>query len=563
VLASLPDHDMLVASKNFKDIHWMRYQMQKKYTARFINIITTILLVILSMTLATTRAYGQQSGTTIKLMQTVTGVINETQTEQRWTISVGKGQRLGLRMKATAGDLDPYIELLDKDGNVIIKGNPSSLRNSTIDAFVVPDTNTYTIRATRSADKATTTGTYSLSATPGFSFLLLNDPSGTNAPMRTWQNPNSFSHFANNSLEMQLTADNSYTWTTVADRFGTFKNLYLQADVTSANPDPKSYWEAGLMLRGVRMADALQFYVFFVNSDGKWKLSLSQPGLLKDLSDWKVLPVTVQKTATLGLMVQENKLSVFYNGQLLTEVEDKSVMDEGTFGVAIGTGTGDNNNALVRFSNFVVTLPAGESATEPIKAPTQLAEWQRAQEPMLAELLKYKLIPSIGKMGLEIKTKAFVTNNTGGGIVMQPLAESLTFTDIVYSADVTWESSNENTACAMELRAADDSNFTIIYLDRNGGYGVRQESKTKEAKESTVNVSLYNLSNAILKDNLATNRVTIVAVGNSLMVYVNGVLLADLTVKQSSGGVRIAAYNYQRASSICQFTNLWLRSFDQ
>ncbi len=151
-----------------------------------------------------------------------------------------------------------------------------------------------------------------------------------------------------------------------------------------------------------------------------------------------------------------------------------------------------------------------------------------------------------------------MTNNTPGGIVVQSVAGGLSFTDLVYSSDVTWESSNENIACGLELRAADDNNFTIVYFDRKGGYGIRQVSQ-----QDGVTVSIYNLSDAINKKNLDTNRVTIIAIGNSFIVYINGALIANLNVKQTSGGVRIAAYNYQRASSTCQFTNLWLRSFDK
>ena len=110
----------------------------------------------------------------------------------------------------------------------------------------------------------------------------------------------------------------------------------------------------------------------------------------------------------------------------------------------------------------------------------------------------------------------------------------------------------------MEIRAADDNNFTIVYFDRQGGYGVRQVTE----KEGTP-VAIYNLSDAIKKNNKDTNRVTIIAMGNSLIVYINGTLISNVNVKQTSGGVRIAAYNYERATSLCQFTGLWLRSFDK
>jgi len=217
-----------------------------------------------------------------------------------------------------------------------------------------------------------------------------------------------------------------------------------------------------------------------------------------------------------------------------------------------------SRRTIIRFDNILVTLPADEAINGPVNVPEKLVNWQRVQDALLGELRQVHLIPNDGKIGLEIKDKAFVTNNGAVGIQFQPLAESMSFADIVYSADVTWESSNDNVACAMELRAADDNNFTIVYLDRKGGYGVRQVSTQDNSA-----LALYYLNGAIIKSNKGTNRVTIIAIGNGLIVYINGVLVANLTVRQTAGGVRIAAYNYQQASSICQFTNLWLRSFDR
>jgi len=110
----------------------------------------------------------------------------------------------------------------------------------------------------------------------------------------------------------------------------------------------------------------------------------------------------------------------------------------------------------------------------------------------------------------------------------------------------------------MELRAADDtisplSTWTARAATRPSGHQSKDDS----------GLALYYLNSAISKSNKGTNRVTVIAIGNSLIVYINGVLVANLNVKQTAGGVRIAAYNYQQASSICQFTNLWLRSFDR
>lgn len=522
---------------------------------RITRVLFLLALIVGMLTARLWPTYAQQDqSTTLTLLQPVTGEINDSQVEQRWTFTASKGQRLSMRMQATSGDLEPSIELLDAAGKSLASSGSGSYRNATIDAFVIPDAGTYAVRVTRAKTDKPTSGGYSLSLLPGFSFLLINDPTGARSPMRVWREPNALAQFSEGKLRLQLTADNSYTFTT-ADKIGVFKDLYMQAEMQA---EPISgYWEGGLLLRGTRRNNALEFYLFFINSDNKWRLAYGRPGGMAPIHDWTALPGTLQATSTLGAMLKGHHFILFYNGQPLSELDDETLGEAGVFGVAIGTGRSPSNSTSVLFDNIVVTLPTDEAASVPIIVPPRLMHWQQTALSILEELLAARIIPSIGKPGLDV-ADAFVTNNTAKGIVVQPLARSISFTDLVYTADVSWESNNENIACGMEFRAADDKNFSIVYLDRKGGFGILQRSE----KDGDI-VSMYNLSDAIKKDNRATNRVTIIAIGNSLMVYINGGLVANMNGKQVAGSTFIAAYNYERASSVCQFKNVWLRAFDR
>jgi hypothetical protein len=518
----------------------------------FKRLLSLLALLALGGHYAAVRA--QPPDTILRLLQPVTGEISATQTEQRWTFDALKGQRISIRMLATSGNLEPSIELTDSAGKVLATGSNGSYRNSTIDSFVVPEAATYGVRATRAKSGESTSGAYSLSLLPGFSFLLINDPTGANSPMRTWRNRNALAQFSEGKLRLQLTSDISYTWTT-AEKLGAFKDLYLQVDM---HPEPASgYWEGGLLLRGTRRSNVLEFYVFFLNSDSKWKLAYGKSTGLITIQDWTSLPDRVQPDMTIGVMAKGNRLTLFYNAEPLGEVTDDKLADAGVLGVAIGTGRSPNNSTSILFDNIVVTLPADEAASVPVVIPPKLTQWNRAALPILEELRAARVIPSVGKPGFDV-SDAFVTNNTESGIVYIPLARSINFSDLIYTADISWESNNEEAACALEFRVADDKNFTIVYLDRKGGYGIRQESDT-----DGVVVSLYNLSSAIKRENKANNRMTIIAIGNGLIVYINGTLIANINVKQASGMTYIAAYNYKRSSSVCQFKNVWLRAFDR
>jgi hypothetical protein len=496
---------------------------------------------------------AQQQAAVLYPLQPVTGEIGASYSEQRWTFYARKGQRVSVRMLATSGNLEPYAELLDAAGQVLAVGVNGSYRNSTIDAFLVPQTATYIVRATRLQTGDATSGGYSLSLLPGFSFLLINDPTGANSPLRTWRNANSAAQLAQGKLRVQLTAENAYTWST-ADKLGAFKDLYVQVEL---HPETSGYWEGGVLLRGTRRNNALEFYVFFINSDGKWKLSYGTAHGLSTIQDWTALPSPLRPDMILGVMAKGRQLSLFYDGQPLGDFTDDNLIGAGVIGLVIGTGKAPNISTSILFDNVVVTLPVDQSATAPVAIPPRLTQWNRAAQSILEELQDARVIPSVGKPGFDV-ADAFVTNNTAKGIVYQPLARGVNFTDLAYSADISWESSNDNIACAMEFRVADEKNFTIVYVDRKGGFGIRQQSAT-----DGLVVSLYNLSDAINKENRASNRVTIIAIGNGLIVYINGTLVMNVNAKQETGGTYIAAYNYERASSVCQFNNVWLRAFDR
>ncbi len=510
-----------------------------------------VLMVLVSEIRAAGFVHAQEAA--LQLLKPVTGRLGPGQTEQRWTFSASKGQRLSLRMQANSGNLAPFLELLDGSGKALASSGGGSFRNALIDNLAVPETAIYTVRSALATGIEPTSGDYQLTLLPGFGLLVINDPIDERTPLRAWTEPNASSSLQMGKLRLQLQAEDKITWTT-ADRLGTFKDVYLQAEVQI--DQARDYWEYGLLLRGAARNNALEFYVYTVNSDGKWRFALSRADKLTPIQDWTDLPAKGQPQATLGIMAKGNRFSLFHNGQHIADVSDDSLAEPGVIGVVVGTGKAPNISVSALFDNLIVTVPPGERGSERVTVPPALSQAMGAPEPLLAELAGARLIPGTGKPAFEIR-EAFVTNNTRGGIVFVPLAKGVGFSDVLYSADILWDSNSEDTACAMEMRAADASNFTIVYLDRKGGYGIRQVSD----KQGTL-ASTYNLSDAILKDNRAVNRLTIIAVGNGLIVYINGKLAAELNVTQISGAVYIAAYNYAPASNYCQFNNLWLRSFD-
>jgi len=71
-----------------------------------------------------------------------------------------------------------------------------------------------------------------------------------------------------------------------------------------------------LLFRGVNNNGVYNFYVFFINSDGKWKLAYSEPTGLRSIQDWTDLPSKPQTDANLAIMVKGKTFTPFFNGQI-------------------------------------------------------------------------------------------------------------------------------------------------------------------------------------------------------------------------------------------------------
>ncbi|MBX3084532.1 MAG: hypothetical protein KF716_23035 [Anaerolineae bacterium] len=492
-----------------------------------------------------------QSETTLTLLQTVTGEITAAAPTQTWTFEASSGQIVSAWLQPISGDLQPVIELLDPAGTVLASSRPASYRSVAIDAYPITSAGTYSLRVSPRADSATSGG-YKLALLPGYSFLLVNDPMLPDSALRSWREPASTSRLNEGRLRMGAEADNLIAWTT-ADKLGTYADVYVQVDARVE--EFNAYWEYGILLRTQRTDNDANanYYAFSVNSSNQWRVFLQTGSQRRAISDWADSPVPIASSGTLAVLAQGSKFTLFFNGQAVGSVEDASLPQAGLVGLMVGTSTRPNHRVIVGFDNFIVTVPA--TARAEIVPPQTLNDWQGTPEAILGELIRAAVLPAYGTPAVEVNS-AFVSNSTPSSLLFVKLMEGSSFANLVYAADVLWDSDIENIACALEFRVQDGDNFSIVYFDRKGGLGVRQ------TVGGEVKVNDYALTDALKLENRARNRLLVVAYGNGLLVYVNGQLAAETNLTQVTGEVLLAAYNYQLATSYCGFTNIWLRSFN-
>ncbi|CAG1004921.1 hypothetical protein ANRL4_03487 [Anaerolineae bacterium] len=510
-------------------------------------------LIVTAAPMAAVQAQTQE----LHLLRTVTGNITAAQPIESWAFQAQTGARISARVFAISGDLVPHFSLVDASGEIHITSFNGEYRTAFIEDVTIPETGVYTLRVSAAPEFMSTHGSYELTLIPGFSHVSLEDGFEGRGSLRNWRLENAFAVTGGGRLQLDLRGEETIAWTET-DGLDPLRDYYAQVDVSLDRAG--EYWEVGLISRGTGQGSDLTGYVFALNSRGQWRFSKSLASTQTTIRGWRKLNQMPQPPFTLGMLAQGEQFTFYLNGLAVAEVEDNTFSDAGFIGVMIGTGKAPSSLVTANFDNLVVTTAEQSlersNPSSPIMPPAQIKAWDQSSDAVLAELRTMGLIPPTHESGFGI-LDAFVTNTLASGIVFTPLARGAQFADMIYAADVIWETTTENAGCAFKLRAPTAKIFTFVYLDRKGGVGARQEDSDQ------VKLSVYDVFPTVRRDNLATNRVLILAFGNGLAVYVNGERVIHANADRVRGTVSVAAYNYERADTFCRFSNVWLRAFDR
>lgn len=126
-----------------------------------------------------------------------------------------------------------------------------------------------------------------------------------------------------------------------------FKNLYLEATIRLGACSGSDHY--GLIARVPVLEEPDQGYLFTVTCDGRyslrrWNAEVGTKGEMRWLVNWTATPAIQtgsNKVNRIGLWAYGNRLILYANGQLLTEVQD-STYPSGYFGVVVGADNTDD-----------------------------------------------------------------------------------------------------------------------------------------------------------------------------------------------------------------------------
>ena len=132
---------------------------------------------------------------------------------------------------------------------------------------------------------------------------------------------------------------------------GTYDDFGAELEAQAIGND---YTEYGIVLRVSGDKDSRTYYIFGVNTDGKYYLQKKVNGTWAETDP---APATASQYIkpkaknTLGVLAQGNKLSLYINSFLVKTVTD----DASSSGyVGVYAGTGDNDSAKAVFSKFTI-----------------------------------------------------------------------------------------------------------------------------------------------------------------------------------------------------------------
>lgn len=160
--------------------------------------------------------------------------------------------------------------------------------------------------------------------------------------------------FSNGSMALTALTDVD-GWRMANPRGSDYTNLYLEGTFNSATCKGTDHY--GLIVRVPVLKEANKGYLFGITCNGsyslrRWDGTIGQDGKMEWLVRWTPSPAIAtgsDKVNRLGLMAVGNRLILYVNGTLLTEVKD-STFSAGYFGAFVGAD--DTNNYTVRIDEM-------------------------------------------------------------------------------------------------------------------------------------------------------------------------------------------------------------------
>jgi hypothetical protein len=469
------------------------------------------------------------------------GVLGTDTPTEEWTFEGRAEQVISLIATRASGDLDPVIQVVGPDGQVIAENDDldSLVVDAGLEALALPADGTYIARVMHYGE---TSGEYDLTLTPGFARLAYQQ--SFDDPALVWVAPDSGGVVDQGRLRLRVVGETASALA-IAPDVPPLTDYYYEASARLfASP---SYAEFGLVLCAQGTPERVQrSYQFRVNSEGRWTVLFQDasgvfvlrtwtPNAALDVSEWK-----------LGVLARGSDFSFYANGTLLGTVSDSRLSEPGMIGVLVGTGAAQPDPAVVVFDDVLVTERLGTTYKG---LPLVLTSWDSfSPEEIVAELAASgQVIPALAR-DLFVTEQSLMAVNIAARFDLLGTAQA-DYDNLLYGATVNITTGGQAVGCGLVVRWQDERDLTLAYIDTAGGFGVVQ------AQDAALTTNMYDLTRMVAE---GSNRLLIVANDDHMAVYINGALVTQETVSPGAGRVGIALLNYEDVSTDCYFKDVWV-----
>ncbi len=463
---------------------------------------------------------------------------------QRFAINLLELTLLSFRVEAQSDALDPLLEIFDLNGTLVAANDDYSYpdsRDSIIQAFVAPVTGAYTIAVSAVGES---NGSYRLHILPGYDVLALRD---LEVEQTNWEVAHSdalvglseASHFA---LDIQGVGRSAIL---IGLHLPVERDIYFEAAFQSVQSSNE--WQVGLAFRYLAPD---RYHRVLLNKNGFWQVERVEAEDVMVLRKWTTHPAIAagSRSFRLGVLVSGRHFDIVYNGQVVGSAASDAPAEPGGVGIAMRTDRVNGGAVSLSVAQTVVTLPTRVDGM--VLLPQRLLA--RGYYAMTIDLARQQLAPVGGEIRLYLP-ESFV-HRRNPGVSRLPVASNFVFEQFAIGGWLTSSGrENSNGGCGIYFHFNNEENYTLAYVTRSGDAGVSRRSA------AGFDPGIY--SQGPPPDGEAQYLLAIVT-DEVIRLYADQEYIGSMDHQPRTGGIGIAAVNFEEVDTGCSFKDLWLLSFD-
>ncbi len=469
---------------------------------------------------------------TLALMGTAEGVLGPETPAQEWMYTPGPGPSTIL-VEVLDGTLDPTLTLIGAEGDALATNNDYASAYSPDARLVIPGGDVYLLRV----EAAFGAGRYRLHAIPGqmhpqwAQTLTIPGPYWDDTPTSPAED--------GRLLDSGLAQTRLFAPEPVPQG----ADVYIQGRLRFETLREQT--AAGLVVRGRAETNGqVTGLRFSLSPEGVWALRANDiSGDETDLANGRISLPEVG-AVTLGLLMQEDEIAAYAEGQRLAivELDDTDAPrfeDQTIWGVLVTDG-------VVSLQQLGLAMPLVEAPN----FPTRLESWQAVRpRDIMAELVAAEAVPDEGarQFLMSVGTTYTVIGPDQRNFLIT--APDALYDDLILGGDITIQE-GADVGCGLVTGFIDRAHKLLAFVDTQDGGGLFWW----QADDVLVN----NYARVGAASSADEYRLLFIQQDHFTVLYINGILTAQSIIPRRAGALGVGFINYAADSATCRFENIWI-----